>query len=178
MARIPNLLIEEQAFQEKGTIAPIFRALLSHQLFDINLSKHIFQRTILIWNWPVTCYRLVSLFVLINCVRNTDRKQWGKGRLIKCGQRRFYNVSLADYLVVSLGVPFAGQLVAVRFFFWERFLQCMFKMSKQGEEVDRSMHRLNQRDHFEEDDCDGLFHCPVHTCNHDGSLHRVDAENT
>ena len=54
----------------------------------------------------------------------------------------------------------------------------MFKMSKEGEEVDRSMHRLNQRDHFEGDDCDGLFHCPVHTCNHDGSLHRVDAENT
>lgn len=119
----------------------------------------------------------MSLFVLINCVRNTDRKQWGKGRLIKCGQRRFYNVSLADYLVVSLGVPFTGQLVAVRLSF-EKDLKCMFKMSKQDEEVDWSMHRLNQRDHFEEDDCDDLFHCPVHTCNHDGSPHRVDAENT
>ena len=172
MERMPNLLIEEQAFQEKGTIVPIFRALLSHHLFDINLSKHILQRTILIWNWPVTCYRLVSLFVLINSVRNTDRKQWGKGRLIKC-----VIGSLADYLVVSLGVPFAGQLVAVRLSF-EKDLKCMFKMSKQGEEVDWSMHRLNQRDQFEEDDCGGLFHFPVHTCNHDGSPHRVDAENT
>ena len=132
MARIPNLLIEEQAFQEKGTIAPIFRALLSHQLFDINLSKHIFQRTILIWNWPVTCCRLVSLFVLINCVRNTDRKQWGKGRLIKCGQRRFYNVSLADYLVVSLGVPFAGQLVAVRLFFEKDFYSVCLRWVKKA----------------------------------------------
>ena len=118
----------------------------------------------------------MSLFVLINCVRNTYRKQWGKGRLIKCGQRRFYNVSLANYLV-SLGVPFAGQLVAVRLSF-EKDSKCVFKMSKQGEEVDWSMHRLNQRDHFEEDDCDGLSHCPVHTCNHDGSPHRVDSENT
>ena len=33
-------------------------------------------------------------------------------------------------------------------------------MSKQDEEVDWSMHRLNQRDHFEEDDCDGLFSLP------------------
>ena len=30
------------------------------------------------------------------------------------------------------------------------------------------MHRLNQRLHLEEDDCDGLFHCPVQICNHDG----------
>ena len=30
------------------------------------------------------------------------------------------------------------------------------------------MHRLNQRLHLEEDDCEGLFHCPVQICNHDG----------
>ena len=31
------------------------------------------------------------------------------------------------------------------------------------------MHRLNQKKiHLEEDDCDGLFHCPVQIYKHDG----------
>ena len=33
-------------------------------------------------------FRLVSLFLLINCVPNTDKKTMGQGaRMTKCGQR-------------------------------------------------------------------------------------------
>lgn len=54
----------------------------------------------------------------------------------------------------------------------EKQLKLVFKMSKRGEEVNWSKlpnaSPKPKRLHLEEDDCDGLFHCPVQSCNHDG----------
>ena len=48
----------------------------------------------------------------------------------------------------------------------------MLKMNKRGKDVDWSKlanaSPKPKRLHLEEDDCDGLFHCPVQICNHDG----------
>ena len=35
-----------------------------------------------------------------------------------------------------------------------------------------------KRLHLEEDDCDGLFHCPVQICNHVDLLRKEAVENT
>ena len=48
----------------------------------------------------------------------------------------------------------------------------MLKMNKRGKDVNWSMlanaSPKPKRLHLEEDDCDGLFHCPVQICKHDG----------
>ena len=48
----------------------------------------------------------------------------------------------------------------------------MLKMNKRGKDVNWSKlanaSPKPKRLHLEEDDCDGLFHCPVQICNHDG----------
>ena len=48
----------------------------------------------------------------------------------------------------------------------------MLKMNKRGKDVNWSMLKnaspKPKRLHLEEDDCDGLFHCPVQICKHDG----------
>ena len=48
----------------------------------------------------------------------------------------------------------------------------MLKMNKRGKDVDWSKlanaSPKPKRLHLEEDDSDGLFHCPVQICNHDG----------
>ena len=54
----------------------------------------------------------------------------------------------------------------------EKQLRLVFKMSKRGEEVNwlkiPNASPKPKRLHLEEDDCDGLFHCPVQTCSHEG----------
>ena len=54
----------------------------------------------------------------------------------------------------------------------EKQLKLVFKMSERGKEVNWSKlpnaSPKPKRLHLEEDDCDGLFHCPVQSCNHDG----------
>ena len=48
----------------------------------------------------------------------------------------------------------------------------MLKMNKRGKDVDWSKlanaSPKPKRLHLEEDDCDGLFHCPVQICKRDG----------
>ena len=48
----------------------------------------------------------------------------------------------------------------------------MIKMNKRGKDVDWSKlanaSPKPKRLHLEEDDCDGLFHCSVQICKHDG----------
>ena len=48
----------------------------------------------------------------------------------------------------------------------------MLNMNKRGKDVNWSMlanaSPKPKRLHLEEDDCDGLFHCPVQICKHDG----------
>ena len=57
----------------------------------------------------------------------------------------------------------------------------MLKMNKRGKDVNWSMltnaSPKPKRLHLEEDDCDGLFHCPVQFVSTVDSLHKEAVEN-